>query len=565
MGTGQINLGTTGSIFYIFPAFSTNLNLLQSYNGSAYTTEEHRASDYSFKIGTSTGLILNTSGNLGLGVTPSAWNGIYRVFQIDGGSISSSPSYNNISVASNVFYNAGNSPRYIVNDYATLYGQDDGLHAWYTAPSGTAGNAITFTQAMTLTKGGEVGIGVIPSSGNRFWVKGNDSSSSNTSLITQNAAGTITFLVRNDGTAAFSSSATFGSYVSVGNTGSLTKLNVNNAVSGAILPYIQGTGLSYNSEGISVAGSNTNNTNIGNGITFYNNVASVNAYAPVIAFSSMTVGGAYNATYAFITGVYTGAGGDNNWAVGDLIFGTGNSYGASERMRLTSAGNVQFKGYNEWFNGATSRFIISRAVDIIGGGDDMLLYTQSGINMQFWTGGYRRMGISTNGAVSINTSSTGTFNPYLYVYNADGGRICATMEVSLATPGFTTLAFVNPNGIVGSVAINTSSTSYNTASDYRLKENLKDFNALDKVSRIKVYDFKWKTDTERNEGVLAHELQDVVPYAVVGEKDAVNEDNSIKSQMVDYSKLVPILTKALQEANAKITSLEEKLQRNNIN
>jgi hypothetical protein len=103
------------------------------------------------------------SGNLGLGVTPSAWNSIYRVFQIDGGSISSSPSYNNISVASNVFYNAGNSPRYIVNEYATLYGQDDGLHAWYTAPSGTAGNAITFTQAMTLFSTGNLAVGVTSS------------------------------------------------------------------------------------------------------------------------------------------------------------------------------------------------------------------------------------------------------------------------------------------------------------------------------------------------------------------------------------------------------------------
>ena len=107
---------------------------------------------------TFTGSIL-TSGNVGLGITPSAWNGIYRVFQIDAGSISSSPSYNNISVGANVFYNAGNSPRYIVSDYATLYGQDDGLHAWYTAPSGTAGAAMTFTQSMTLTAAGNLGVG----------------------------------------------------------------------------------------------------------------------------------------------------------------------------------------------------------------------------------------------------------------------------------------------------------------------------------------------------------------------------------------------------------------------
>jgi hypothetical protein len=133
---------------------------------------------------------------------------------------------------------------------------------------------------------------------------------------------------------------TGGGNVGIGNISPLTKLTVNNAIAGAILPYIQGTGLSYNNEGISVAGSNTNNTNIGNGLTLYNNVASVGAYGPVIAWSSMTVNGAYNATYAFMTGVYGGAGGDNNWAIGDLIFGTGDAYGATERLRIRNNGNV---------------------------------------------------------------------------------------------------------------------------------------------------------------------------------------------------------------------------------
>jgi hypothetical protein len=135
----------------------------------------------------------------------------------------------------------------------------------------------------------------------------------------------------------------FGFNVGIGNTSPGTKLVVNNAIQGAILPYINGTGLSYNSDGISVAGSNTANANIGNGLTLYNNVASVGAYSPVIAFSSMTSGGAYNATYAFISGVYRGAGGDSNWAVGDLIFGTGNAYGATERVRITNAGILYVK------------------------------------------------------------------------------------------------------------------------------------------------------------------------------------------------------------------------------
>jgi len=107
-----------------------------------------------------TKLMFSSAGNLGLGVTPSAWNSIYKVLQVGTSSISSSTTYNNATFGSNVFYNAGNSPRYIVSDYANLYGMDDGVHAWYNAASGTAGNAISFTQAMTLDASGNLGVGV---------------------------------------------------------------------------------------------------------------------------------------------------------------------------------------------------------------------------------------------------------------------------------------------------------------------------------------------------------------------------------------------------------------------
>ena len=136
--------------------------------------------------------------------------------------------------------------------------------------------------------------------------------------------------------------------VGIGTNSPLTKLTVNNVISGAILPYVQGTGLSYNNEGISVAGSNTNNTNIGNGVTLYNNVSSVGAYGPVVAWSSMTPNGAYNSTYAFITGIYGGPGGDSNWAIGDLILGTAESYGATERLRIKSNGNVQISSSSSY-------------------------------------------------------------------------------------------------------------------------------------------------------------------------------------------------------------------------
>jgi hypothetical protein len=65
-------------------------------------------------------------------------------------------------------------------------------------------------------------------------------------------------------------------------------------------------------------------------------------------------------------------------------------------------------------------------------------------------------------------------------------------------------------------------------------------------------------------GVIAHELQEVIPYAVSGNKDEMKENGNIKVQVVDYSKLTPVLVKAIQEQQSLITALQEKLERNNI-
>ena len=117
------------------------------------------------------------------------------------------------------------------------------------------------------------------------------------------------------------------------------------------------------------------------------------------------------------------------------------------------------------------------------------------------------------------------------------------------------IRFIDNGGVqCGQIISNsaTTTTQYLSGSDYRLKEDLKDFAGLDKVSKIKVYDFKWKKADERSYGVLAHELDEVLPQAVNGEKDG--ED----TQMVDYSKIVPLLVKSIQELKAEIELLKAK-------
>ena len=100
-------------------------------------------------------LTIDTSGNLGLGVTPSAWTTVTPALQVSNASLIG---YNNQAIlSSNWYYNAGN--KYIASAYATQYSQTTGQHQWFTAPSGTAGNAITFTQAMTLSAAGVLSLG----------------------------------------------------------------------------------------------------------------------------------------------------------------------------------------------------------------------------------------------------------------------------------------------------------------------------------------------------------------------------------------------------------------------
>ena len=115
-----------------------------------------------------TALQVTAAGNLGLGVTPSAWTD-YKVLQFGGGSISSYTDNLFIEVNQNAFWN-GSSYVYVNNGFASRYQQNVGRHEWYTAPSGTATNAISFTQAMTLFANGDLAVGETSSNNSKLRV-----------------------------------------------------------------------------------------------------------------------------------------------------------------------------------------------------------------------------------------------------------------------------------------------------------------------------------------------------------------------------------------------------------
>jgi hypothetical protein len=120
------------------------------------------ANTLNFATNSTNRLTITSAGNVGLGVTPSAWYSSegYNALQVGNASLFGRNSTNSeLYLSSNTFENSSGNPTYITSDFATRYAQNDGVHSWLTAPSGTAGNAISFTQAMTLTAGGNVGIG----------------------------------------------------------------------------------------------------------------------------------------------------------------------------------------------------------------------------------------------------------------------------------------------------------------------------------------------------------------------------------------------------------------------
>jgi len=111
---------------------------------------------------------------------------------------------------------------------------------------------------------------------------------------------------------------------------------------------------------------------------------------------------------------------------------------------------------------------------------------------------------------------------------------------------------------VGSISVTASATSYNTSSDYRLKENVVSLTgAADRLKQIPVHRFNFIADPDTTvDGFLAHEAQAVVPECVTGTKDEVDADGNPVYQGIDQSKLVPLITAALQEALAEIESLK---------
>jgi len=212
---------------------------------------------------------------------------------------------------------------------------------------------------------------------------------------------------------------------------------------------------------------------------------------------------------------------------------------------------------------------------------DLNLWAHGSENILFKNGtgsGSERMRINSSGYFGLGRSDPVQM---LDVYNGSNNQWVCRLRADKSNPQYF-LLFDHASSSIGSVTGNNSSVTYSTSSDYRLKENVRDItDGITRVKQLSPKRFNFIVDADTTvDGFLAHEAQTVVPEAVVGTKDAMTEEvlyvdgdeipdgkkvgdvktaSKIEPQGIDQGKLVPLLTAALQEAIAKIETLETKV------
>jgi hypothetical protein len=232
-----------------------------------------------------------------------------------------------------------------------------------------------------------------------------------------------------------------------------------------------------------------------------------------------------NAIQVGARGVLASSGAGFATAIGDNMAFTGGGFGAKYLTTSAATMYYQYNGTHNWFIAPS------------GTAGNAISYTQA-------------MTLDGSGNLLVGTTSNG--NSVRFKVQANGSNVGSEFYQPAST-SYTSIIFTNPSGTAGSITTNLLTTTYATTSDYRLKENVAPMTgALAKVSQLKPVTYKWKNHEEVSQGFIAHELAEVCPDAVVGKKDAVDENDNPQYQSIDTSFLVATLTAAIQELNAKV-------------
>ena len=278
-------------------------------------------------------------------------------------------------------------------------------------------------------------------------------------------------------------------------------------------------------------------------------------------------------------------GGTNNLASissdsgGSLYFGTGSQTAPTvptERMRIDSSGNVGIGGspfaygagyVDLWIQASTTPVLdlavgSTRTGTFYASSTAVNFGTVAAVPLIFNTANSERMRIDSSGKILFNTTTQNNNEQVGMVYSSNAG-VGFSIKDSNAQNGNTFIEFRNGATLAGTITSNgTTTMTYGSASDYRLKENLSPLTgALATVEQLKPQVGSWKADGSKFVGFVAHELQEVFPDAVVGEKDRIDADGNPLYQMVDTgsASIIATLTAAIQEQQAMIDTMKQEI------
>jgi hypothetical protein len=530
-------------------------------------------------------LILSASNNLGLGVAPSAWSqgSAFELLAPGMGLWNGSGSPSSIYMTSNAYFNGGF--KYGGNGEASHYYQYLGQHVWSTATSGTAGNAISFTQAMTLDTSGNLLVGktatafgtagIEARAGGTLWATASGTNAASFNRLTND--GDIAIFAK-DGTAVGS----IGTYVNLPYIG---KSDVNLLFDPAgphVIPRGTNGGARDGAINLGSSSNRFNNLYLSGTIalTTADNASAANIFVspstdflylehPANGMIFRNTSGAERMRIDSSGSLLVGTTSASSWklaAVGSL---PAHFTADSAAISPTYGGVVFYRPTKTSGNGNGFAFNLDDFDDteveygyigaIISGntvgaqsGDLLFAPMSSGTRTE-------RMRLNSSGNLLVGTTDSIIWNDTSgegVVIGPNAIQVARASDVCLllnrqSTDGVVQL-FASRGVQVGDITVGVSSTAYNTSSDQRLKENITDANdAGDKIDAIKVRQYDWKVNgSHQDYGMVAQELMTVAPEVV-----SVPEDPE-KMMGVDYSKLVPMMLKEIQSLRARVAQLE---------
>jgi len=453
---------------------------------------------------------IDSSGNVGIGVTPSVWSGGKAIeVGFAGRSLwgfTQTVGY----LTTNAYYNSGF--KYGGTGAATAYEHNAGQHVWYNAASGTAGNAISFTQAMTLDASGNLGIGT-SSPSSKLHVAGTLSATGIASFTDSSDSGQINFVP---------ATATKGAFARFSNTGGNAYVGLDNST-----------------------GSNFSGGNY-----------ALNVFSP--------------------TAINFTAGSTNKMlldASGNLGIGT---TGQVSRISSTGSSATDFKALTLRNSNGTvgSAAVLNFEASSGTEGDAGSTAAQikgireaAGTNgaLAFWTSlsgtSAERARIDSSGNLLVG-ESTATGNPLrgMQVLINSGQTSIVMGHVTGTTSGTQYLGFNFNGSVIGSITQSgTTAVLYNTTSDYRLKTVTSAVTGQGaRIDALKPIDYQWKESNEQARGFLAHEFQEVYPSSVSGNKDAIDKDGkpAYQSMQAATSEVIADLVAEIQSLRKRLAALE---------